>query len=50
MFNFEALNSEVECGEPEQNLLELFFKSDHDQLTLILCSHLFWRLQSTFNL
>ena len=50
MFNFEVLNLEVDCKEAEQNLLELFFKLDHDQLTLILLSHLLWRFQSTFKL
>ena len=40
-FNFEVLNLEVDCKEAEQNLLELFFKLDHDQLTLILLSHFF---------
>ena len=41
---------EVDCKEAEQNLLELFFKLDHDQLTLILLSHLLWRFHSTFKL
>ena len=50
MFNFEVLNLEVDCKKAEQKLLELFFKLDHDQLTLILLSHLFWRFQSTFKL
>ena len=36
MFNFEVLNLEVDFKEAEQKLLELFFKLDHDQLTLIL--------------
>ena len=49
MFNFEVLNLEVDCKEAEQNLLELFFKLDHDQLTLILLSHLLWRFQSETN-
>ena len=50
MFNFEVLNWEVHCKEAEQKLLELFFKLDHDQPTLILRSHLLWRFQSTFKL
>ena len=48
MFNFEVINLEVDCKEAEQKLLELLFKLDHDQLTLILLSHLVWRFQSTF--
>ena len=48
MLNFEVLNLEVDCKEAEQKLLELLFKLDHDQLTLILLSQLFWRFQSTF--
>ena len=48
MFNFEVLNLEVDSKEAEQKLLALFFKLDHDQLTLILLLHLFWRFQSTF--
>ena len=50
MFTFEVLNLEVECTEAEQKLLELFFKLDHDQLTLILLSRLFRRFQSPFKL
>ena len=50
MFNFEVLNLEVDCKEAEQKLLELFFQLDHNQLTLILLPHLFWRFQSTFKL
>ena len=50
MFNFEVFNLEVDCKEAEQKLPELFFKLDHDQLNLILLSHLFWRFQSTFKL
>ena len=42
MFDFEVLNLEVDGKEAEQKLLELLFKLDHDQLTLILLSHLFW--------
>ena len=49
MFNFEVLHLEVNCTEAVQKILELFFKLDHDQLTLILLSHLFWRFQSTLN-
>ena len=45
MFNFEVLDLEVDCKEAKQKLVELFFKLDHDQLTLILLSHLFWRFQ-----
>ena len=48
MFSFEVLNLEVDVKKAEQKLLELLFKLDHDQLTLILLSHLFWRFQSTF--
>ena len=48
--NFEVLNLEVDCKEAEQKLLELFFKLDHDKLTLILLAHLFWKFQSTFKL
>ena len=51
MFSFEVLNLEVDCKEAEQKSLDLFFKLlDHDQLTLILLSHLFWRSLSTFKL
>ena len=50
MFNFEILNLEVDCKEAEQKSHELVFKLDHDQLTLILLSRLFWRFQSTFKL
>ena len=49
MFNFEVLNLEVDCKEAEQKLLELFFKLDHDQLTLILLSNLFWRFSPLLN-
>ena len=45
MFNFEVLNLEVDCKEADQKLLELFFKLDHDQLTLLLLSHLFWKFR-----
>ena len=38
MFYFEVLNLEVDCKKAGQKLLELFFKSDHDQLTSILLS------------
>ena len=42
-FNFEVLNLEVHCKEAEQKLLELFFKLDHDQPTLILLFHICFR-------
>ena len=48
MFNFGVLNLDVDCKEAEQKLLELLFKLDHDQLTSILLSHLFWRFAFTF--
>ena len=50
MVKFEVLNLEVDGKKAEQKLLKLFFKLDHDQLTSILLSHLFWRFQSTFKL
>ena len=48
MFNFQVLNLEGDCKKDEQKIV--FFKLDHDRLTLILLSHLFWRFQSAYKL
>ena len=45
----EVLNVEVYWKKAEQNLLAIF-QLDHDQLTSVLLSHLFWIFQPTFKL
>ena len=48
--NFEVLNVEVECKKAEKKIIRATFQLDHDQLTSILLSHLFWTFQSTIKL
>ena len=45
----EVLNVEVDWKKAEQKLLAIF-QLDHDQLTSVLLSHLFWIFQPTFKL
>ena len=49
MLSFEVLNVDVDWKKAEQKLLAIF-QLDHDQLTSVLLSHLFWIFQPTFKL
>ena len=50
MLNFEVLNVEVDWKKGWAKIIRAIFQLDHDQLTSILLSHLFWIFQSTFKL